>query len=73
MKGDSTEAALPCNFNALKKVLKDRLSAKICYIFPACSIVYNYSTRPISKHLYSGIFKDPLDTKHKIFKKRLNS
>ena len=28
---------------------------------------------PISKHLYSGIFKDPLDTKHKIFKNRLNS
>ena len=33
MKGDTTEAALPCNYNALKKVLKDRLSAKICYIF----------------------------------------
>ena len=24
------------------------------------SIVYKYSTRPISKHLYSEIFKDPL-------------
>ena len=33
----------------------------------ACSIVYKYCTRPISKHLYSGIFKDPLTTKHKIF------
>ena len=33
-------------------------------------IVYKCSTRPISKHLYSGIFKDPLDTKHKIFKKK---
>ena len=38
-----------------------------------CSIVYKYCTRPISKHLYSGIFKDPLDTKHKFFKIRLNS
>ena len=29
----------------------------------ADSIVYKYcSTRPISKHLYSGIFKDLLDT-----------
>ena len=26
-----------------------------------------YCTRPISKHQNSGIFKDPLDTKHKIF------
>ena len=39
----------------------------------ACSILYKYCTRPLSKHLYSGIFKDPLDTKHKFFKKRLNS
>ena len=39
----------------------------------ACSIVYKYCTWPISKHLYLGIFKDPLDTKHKIFKNRLNS
>ena len=29
--------------------------------------------RPISNHLYPVIFTDPLDTKHKIFKKRLNS
>ena len=36
----------------------------------ACSIVYKYCTRPISKHPYSGIFKDPLDTKHKIFQKK---
>ena len=36
----------------------------------ACSIVYKYCTRPISKHLHSGIFKDPLDMKHKIFKKK---
>ena len=38
----------------------------------ACSIVYTYCTRPISKHLYSGLFKDPLDKKHKMFKNRLN-
>ena len=39
------------------------------------SIVYNYKycTRPISRYLYSGIFKDPFDSKHKIFKNRLNS
>ena len=33
------------------------------------SIVYKYCTRLISKHLYSGKFKDSLDTTHKIFKK----
>ena len=27
----------------------------------ACSIEYKYCTRPIRRHLYSGIFKDPLD------------
>ena len=42
-------------------------------IFSTCSIVYKYCTRPIRRHLYSGIFKDSLDTKHKIFKNRLNS
>jgi len=43
-------------------------------IFPTvCSIVYKFCTRPISKHLYSGIFKNPLVMKHKIFKNRLNS
>ena len=36
----------------------------------ACSIVYKYCTRPINKHLCSVKFKDPLDTKHKIFKKK---
>jgi len=42
-----------------------------CAIFStACSIVYKYCTRPIRRHLYSGIFKDPLDMKHKIFKKK---
>ena len=29
----------------------------------ACSIVYKYCTRPITRHLYSGICKDPLNTK----------
>ena len=38
-----------------------------------CSIMYKYCTQQISKHLYSGIFQDPLETKHKIFKNRLNS
>ena len=33
-------------------------------------VVNKYCTRPFSKHLYSGIFKDPLNTKHKIFKKK---
>ena len=30
--------------------------------------MYKFCTRPIRKHLYSGIVKDPLGTKHKIFK-----
>ena len=36
----------------------------------ACSIVYKYCTIPISKHLYSGIIKDPFNRKCKIFKNR---
>ncbi len=35
------------------------------------SIVYNWSTRPINRRLYSGIFKDPIDIKYKTFKIRL--
>ena len=42
------------------------------FLFPG-SIVNKYCTRPISKHLYSGIFKDPLGTKYETFKNRLNS
>ena len=69
----------PDNFLFPKKCTEDKRVIEIDYqlkyaIFStACSTVYKYCTRPISKHLYSGIFKDPLDTKHKIFKKRLNS
>ena len=37
------------------------------------SIVYNWSTRPIDRRLYSVIFKDPFDMKCKTFKNRLNS
>ena len=39
----------------------------------AGSIVYNWSTRPIDRRLYSVIFKDPFDMKYKTFKNRLNS
>ena len=38
-------------------------------IFTTGSIVYNCSTQPINRHLYSGIFKYPLDTQYKIFLK----
>ena len=38
-------------------------------IFYCVQLLYT----PISKHLYSGIFIDPLNKKHKIFKNRLNS
>ena len=41
------------------------------HVLLCTSIVHDHW--PISKHLYSGIFKDPLVTKHKIFKNRLNS
>ena len=40
--------------------------------FTADSIVYKYCTRLISRHLYSEIFKDPLEKKYKIFKNRRN-
>ena len=39
----------------------------------AGSIAYKFCTRPISRHLYSGIFKEHLNKKHKIFKNKLNS
>ena len=52
-----------------KRVTEIDYQLKYAIFSTACSIVYKYCTRPISKHLYSGIFKDPLDTKHKIFKK----
>ena len=56
-----------------KRVLEIDYQLKYAIFSTICSIVYKYCTRPISKHLYSGIFKDSLDTKHKIFKNRLNS
>jgi len=56
-----------------KRVTEIDYQLKYAIFSTACSIVYKNCTRPISKHLYSGIFKDPLDTKHMIFKKRLNS
>ena len=37
--------------------------------FPQHILLCTYCKRPISKHLYSGIFKDPLDTKHNLQKK----
>jgi len=52
-----------------KKVTEIDYQLKYAIFSTACSIVCKYCTRPISKHLYSGIFKDPLDTKHKILKK----
>jgi len=56
-----------------KRVTEIDYQLKYAIFSKAYSIVYKYCTRPISKHLYSGIFQDPLDTKHKILKKRLNS
>ena len=50
-----------------KRVTEIDYQLKYAIFSTAFSIVYKYCTRPISK------FKDPLDTKHKIFKKRLNS
>ena len=35
--------------------------------------MYNLRTRPISRRLFSGKFKDPLTTRYKTFKNRLNS
>ena len=56
-----------------KRVTEIEYQLKYAIFSTACSIAYKCCTRPISKHLYSGMFKDPLATKHKIFKKRLNS
>ena len=53
-----------------KRVTEIDYQLKYAIFSTACSIVYKYCTRPTSKHLYSGIFKDPLDTKHKMFKKK---
>ena len=36
-------------------------------MFFCVQVLYTTNYR---EHLYSGIFKDPLDTKHKIFKKK---
>ena len=44
----------------------DKRVAEFDYKPMICSIVYKYCTRTISKHLYSGIFKDSLDTKYKM-------
>ena len=51
-----------------KRVTEINWNLKYAIFSTACSIVYKFCTRPISKHLYSGIVKDPLGTKHKIFK-----
>jgi len=56
-----------------KRVIEIDYLLKYAIFSTGCSNVYKYCTRPISKHLFSGIFKDRLDTKHKIFKKRMNS
>ena len=52
------------------KVTEIDYQLKYAIFSTACSIVYKDCTQPISKHLYSGIFKDSLDTKHKIFQKQ---
>ena len=57
-------------------ITRDKRVIEIDYLLKfstGCSNMYKYCTRPISKHQFSGIFKDRLDTKHKIFKKRMNS
>jgi len=44
-----------------KRVTEIDYQLKYAIFSTACSIVQKYCTRPISKHLYSGIFKDSLD------------
>ena len=56
-----------------KRVTEIDYKLKYAIFSTACSIVHKYCTRPISGHLYTGIFKDPFDMKHKSFKNRLNS
>ena len=46
-----------------KRVTEINCQLKYAIFSTAYSIVYKYCTRPISNHLYSGIFKDFLDTK----------
>ena len=44
-----------------KRVTEIDYQLKYAIFSTACSIVYNcVQTRPISKHLYSGIFMDPI-------------
>ena len=52
-----------------KRVTEIDYQLKYAIFSTAFSTVYMYCTRPISKHLYSGIFQDPFDTKLKIFQK----
>ena len=52
-----------------KRVTEIDYQLKYAIFSTAFSTVYMYCTRPISKHLYSGIFQDPFDTKQKIFQK----
>ena len=52
-----------------KRVTEIDYQLKYAMFSTACSIVYKYCTRPISKHLYSGIFKDILVWNKKTFKK----
>ena len=51
-----------CN-SEMRELQRSINTYNVRYFSTACSFVYNYCTRPISKHLYSGIFKDPLNRK----------
>ena len=42
-----------------KRVTEIDYQLKYAIFSTACSIGYKYCTRPIRKHLYLGIFKDP--------------
>ena len=46
-----------------KRVTEIDYQLKYAIFSTACSIVNKYCTRPIRRHLYSGIFKDPLNRK----------
>ena len=49
--------------SSIRREYRDLLKAS-AFFSVTVFIVYNLSTRPISRHLYSGIFYDHLDTKY---------
>ena len=54
-----------------KRVIKIDWNPWYAIFSTACSIVYKYCTRPIRRHLYSGILQDSLDRKY-VYRTELN-